>query len=379
MFFKQIEKKGKSWLISFCGLFLKRKKLTKEMVDISTIRKILLVRQDERMGNLILTTPLLLSLREAFPQAQIFYLAHSTFASIFSHSGLIDQIIISQKRKYINNPGALISLVRKLKKEKFDLAFDLSDENNFSFNNSFLTYLSDAKFRLGHEHKSRSIFLNLSVPLPKEKRHVSEMHLDLLAYLIGPMAAVEPKVSVSQENQKEIQVYLQGKGIKDNEVVIGINLGGEGERRWEWENYFALAEWIVNELKYKVVLIWGPSEKELIKDIPEQIKKRVILAELFPLPVLAALLQRFKLLVSCDTGPMHLAVAVGTPILAIFSASDKDKFGPKGEKHRVVFSSSGKVSVEMVKEALLEMLKKIKNHNIPQNSLANQPRQLGKI
>jgi ADP-heptose:LPS heptosyltransferase len=198
------------------------------------------------------------------------------------------------------------------------------------------------------------------------------MHLDLLRYLVGPVVLSEPEVSVSAENRKKIKLYLEEKGIKENDFVIGINLGGEGERRWKWENYFELADWIVAELKYKVIFIWGPKEKELLSKIPENSKNKIIVAELFPLPVLAALLERCNLFVSCDTGPMHLSYAVGTPTLAIFLASDQDKFGPRGEKHRIVFSDDGKVSMEMVKKALLEMIEKSITQNSSTTPLCNE-------
>jgi heptosyltransferase-3 len=354
MIFKKIEHIGKEFLVLILRIFLKPEKVKPEDVNLSGIKKILVIRQDDRIGNLILTTPLLSALRRFFPKAHISYLASKTFHTLFSNSSLVDQILVAKKRQYIFYPLSLVFFIRKIRKQKFDLAFDSSDENNFSLNNSFLAYLSGAKYRIGYKKPNSSLFLNLEVPAFFLQRHASEMHLDLLRFLVGDFTGDNLKIEVDPKNRFSVKQYLQEKSIRSDDFLIGANIGGTGKKRWDLKNFTLLADWLTEEFYAKVIFIWGPEERRNIKGM--RLKNKQILSDLFPLPVLAALIERCNLFVSGDTGAMHLSVAVGTPTLALFLDSDPIKFGPRGKAHKLVCSSNGEISIEMVKNAIKDMM-----------------------
>ena len=172
MVLKRIERLGKKLLVLILGFFLKQEKLNPEDVDLSRIERILVIRQDDRIGNLILTTPLLSALRRFFPKAQISFLASKTFHTLFCNSSLVDQIFVAKKRQYIFHPLSLVSFIRKVRKQKFDLAFDASDESSFSLNNSFMAYLSGARYRIGYKKPNSGLFLNLQVPSASYRRQI---------------------------------------------------------------------------------------------------------------------------------------------------------------------------------------------------------------
>ncbi|MCJ7577558.1 MAG: glycosyltransferase family 9 protein [candidate division Zixibacteria bacterium] len=364
MVFKQIEHIGKKFLVFILGLFLKQEKLTPEEVDLSSIKKILVIRQDDRIGNLILTTPLLSALRKSFPQAHISYLASKTFHTLFYNSSLVDQIFVAKKRQYIFHPLSLVFFIRKIRKQRFDLAFDASDENSFSLNNSFLAYLCGAKYRIGYKKPHSDLFLNLEVPSLPLQRHATEMHLELLRFLVGDFEGSDLKIEVDPENRLSVKKYLKEKGILPDDFLIGINLGGRGKKRLDLDNFTRLADWLIDDFDAKVIFIWGPEEKKIIirrirlrrKGLTLKNENKQILSDLFPLPVLVALIKRCNLFISGDTGAMHLSTAVGTPTLALFLDSDPVKFGPRGKNHKIICSSNGKISVETVKEATKEMM-----------------------
>jgi ADP-heptose:LPS heptosyltransferase len=361
MVIKQVEHIGKKSLVFVLGLFLKQKKLKPESVNLSSIKKILVIRQDDRIGNLILTTPLLSALRGFFPKAHISYLASKTFHTLFYNSSSVDQIFVAKKRQYIFPPLSLVFFIRKIRKQRFDLAFDASDENNFSLNNSLLAYLSGARYRIGYKKPNSSLFLNLEVPSSDLKRHAVEMHLDLLRFLVGDFLVGDferndLKIEVDPENRLAVKKYLKEKDIRPDDYLIGINIGGRGEKRWDLRNFALLADWLIDEVDAKVIFIWGPEEKQIVQGMTLKNENKQILADLFPLPVLAALIERCNLFISGDTGAMHLSAAVGTPTLALFLDSDHIKFGPRGKAHKIICSSNGKVPVETVKEEIKDML-----------------------
>ncbi len=356
MFFKKIEHWGKKFLLSLLGLFLRQKSLNQEDVDLSRINKILVVRQDDRIGNLILTTPLLSALRRFFPQSQIWYLASKTFHTLFSKSSLVDGILVAKKRQYIFHPLSLVFYIRKIRKQRFDLAIDASDENNFSLNNSFLVILSGARLRIGYKKPKSNLFLNLEVSPSSIRKHASELHLDLLRHLVGDFQSDDLKIKVDPDKKAVVEEYLKEKEVGADDFLVGMHIGGRGRKRWGVDNFQKLADWITNSFGAKVIFIWGPGERKAIPKIGAKGKDQIV-SSLFDLPVLSALIERCNLFISPDTGAMHLAVAVGTPTLALFLDSDPIKFGPKGEIHQTLAASDGIISVETVKNVFQEIVR----------------------
>ncbi len=354
MFLKSIERSGKRLLFHLLSLFVRSEKIRRENVDLGSIRKILIVRQDDRIGNLILTTPLLSAARKRFPQAQIWYVASKTFHTLFSSSHLVDRILVAKKKQYIFHPLSLVWFIRKIRKERFDLAFDASDENNFSFNNTYLVYLSRALYRIGYQKPESHLFLNLEVVPSDKNKHASEMQLDLLRYLVSDLSSAELSFEIDPKRNVEIEKYLKEHGVEPGDFLVGMHIGGRGEKRWQVENFQRLADWITDSFDAKVIFLWGPEEKDVIKQIHP--KGKQIISELFPLPALSALIKRCNLIVSPDTGAMHLSAAVGTPTLALFLNSEPIKYGPRGEIHRIVQSTNGAISLESVKIVFQEMI-----------------------
>ncbi|MDP3024601.1 MAG: glycosyltransferase family 9 protein [candidate division Zixibacteria bacterium] len=351
---KELEKKGKSFLIQVLRLLL-RNKPVQDKVDLSAVKKILVIRQDNRIGNLVLTAPLLLALRKSFPRAKLSFLSSSVSAEVFSGSKLIDELLVLEKKRYIRNPFAFISQIFSLRRKGFDLAFDCSDENHLSFGHGMWIYLSRAKYRVGHKREKSDLFLNIEVPPVNHTRHATDMHLDLLRFLMPGVSEELPFLDVKREEEEYIRNYLEKMSIGDEDVLVGINLGGTGEKRWDLENFIELGKGLKEKEKVKVVYIWGPQEKDLVKDF----KVSGVLTEIFPLPKLSALLKRCDLFITSDSGIMHLSNAVGTTTLAIFIHSDSQKYGPKGEKHRVITSQDGKVKSGEVLEEALKMIREL--------------------
>ncbi|MGB8657423.1 MAG: glycosyltransferase family 9 protein [Candidatus Zixiibacteriota bacterium] len=355
MFLKKIEQNGKKLLLLVLSLFVKSEELKREDVELDQVGKILIVRQDDRIGNLILTTPLLSAIRKHFPKAEIWYVASKTFHTFFSKSSLVDEILVAKKRQYIFHPLSLVLFIRKIRKQKFDLAFDASDENNFSLNNSFLAYLSGARYKIGHKKAQSHLFLNLEVPSSPASRHASEMHVDLLRYLVGDFAADGLRIEVQPDKRAVIEKYLREQGIETDDFLVGVHIGGRGEKRWPVGNYQKLADWITDSFDAKLIFIWGPEEKKVIRQVRATDKRQVV-SQMFDLPTLSALIGRCNLFVSPDTGAMHLSVAVGTPTLALFIDSDPIKFGPQGKTHRIIEATAGTLSVETVEHVFREMI-----------------------
>jgi ADP-heptose:LPS heptosyltransferase len=356
MWYKDVEKRFKSELPGLLRFFLKGSRKEQRKIDPSSVQRILVVRQDDRIGNLILTTPFLSALRRFFPDARVSYLAGKEFHQLFSGSDLVDEILVAEKRKYLRNPLKLLFFISKLRKKNFDLAFDLSDENELSLNNSLVTYLSGARYRIGHQKEDSDVFLNIEVPKPRRPRHAIDMHLDLLRFLVGDFSSFELNLDVSARGENLISEYLESKRISENDFLVGINLGARGKKRWKLSRFIQMARWLKVELNFKIIFIHGSEEKELIRELRTSHKDKFLIADILPLNLLPALVKRCDLLISGDSGVMHLSASVGTPTLAIFLHSDHVKYGPRSGKHQILVPENGEVSVDRVKQRILYMI-----------------------
>jgi ADP-heptose:LPS heptosyltransferase len=181
------------------------------------------------------------------------------------------------------------------------------------------------------------------------------MHLDLLRFLIPGISDESPFLEVKKEEKEYIKSYLEKMGITNEDSLIGINLGGTGEKRWDIKHFTELGKWLKERENLKLIYIWGPEEEELVKNL----KIAEVLHEILPLSKLSALLQRCNLFISSDSGIMHLATAVGTPTLAIFINSDPVKFGPKGYKNKIISKIGGKIELKEVFEEACKMVKEL--------------------
>jgi len=342
-----VEKSGKNLLIRLVGLFIKPEKLDRGKVDFSRVKKILLVRQDRRLGNLILSLPLVSAIRKKFPKCEIGYLADRCYSEILEMSPDLNEVIVVRKSLF-----GFCSDVKKIRRANFDLALDLSDENNFSLSNAFLTYLSQAPIRVGYVKAQNKGFLNLEVPIIHKERHVVERHLDLLRFLISDVSTPEFNLKIDSQNKNWAENYLTKQNVSGNDFLIGIHIGGRGKKRWGIEKFAELIKWVTEE-NYKVIVFWGKEEEKLLPDLRRKSHDKIIISDLLTMQKLAAVIKRCNLLISSDTGPMHLAVALKVYTLSIFIDSDVDKYGPRGELHRIV---SGEVSLEKVKDTLRVML-----------------------
>jgi ADP-heptose:LPS heptosyltransferase len=348
---KNVEKWGKTLLIQLVGIFVKKERLAKQNIDLARVRKILLVRQDKRLGNLVLTLPLVFAIRRTFPQIHITYLADEKFASVLEMCPEIDEVFVLKKIQ-LWNPFKLLSINRKIKKSNFDLALDLSDENNFSFRNAFLTYISRAPIRLGYQKAQNIGFLNLEVPIIYKERHVVERHLDLWRFLAENVPTPEFIFEIDSQIGNWAEDFLAKRNVAGNELLIGIHIGGRGGKRWGVENFAKVINWLTKE-DYKVIIFWGREEKKMLPHLRRISNDKIIISDLLTLPKLAAVIKRCSLFISSDTGPMHLAVALKVSTLAIFIDSDAKKYGPEGDLHRIL---SGDVAADIVKSKLKEML-----------------------
>jgi lipopolysaccharide heptosyltransferase I len=298
-------------------------------------QKILVIRL-RGIGDVVLTTPVLENLRRAFPRARIDYLTEPPSAPLLQIHPAITTVHVLEHKRWRKLPGlaalrANLDFIRTLREQNYDLVIDLFGNPR----TALLTYLTRAALRVGFRFRVRRFAYNRVVEPRGAHLHAAEFHLDALRALQIPIATSQPRIAAAVSPVAE--KFWQEHRITAHDRVIAFNaFGGWHTKRWPLASFAELGDRLQRELGAKVILLWGPGELEEVRHMAAMMRTPALIAPPTSLNDLTALLDRVNLLVANDSGPMHLAAALQTPVLAIFGPTRPDLQGPLGEGHVVV-------------------------------------------
>jgi heptosyltransferase II len=325
-------------------------------------KKILLIRL-ARLGDVILLVPSIRALRSRFPKAIIEVLVDHRYASILEMCSAVDRVI-PVDRLGMRDGGkmralaSMFRLAQELRQEAYDLVLDFH-----SFREThLLTWYTAARWRLGLKrvHSPYWPFCFNLGPVPEDDAlHVSAVFLSILSFLgISPVSNGH-LLDLSSELREEADSFLRRHAVEAGALLIGFNLGpGSRSRTWPPERFAALAEKIVERHDAFVIAFSGPGQESLAGEFCRRIRSnRVISASNLALPQLAALFSRCQVLVSNDTGPMHLGAAAGAATLGLFSVARPDHYCPLGTFSQYVkCDSMEQLDLDTVYQHVLQML-----------------------
>ncbi|MFC1490440.1 glycosyltransferase family 9 protein [Candidatus Latescibacterota bacterium] len=350
---KRVERFGKQCIRSVLGSFLKPVPLENKDIQPETINRILVVRQDSRLGNLVLMSPLLSAIKAAMPHAELDVLISEGFEEVLTGNPNVDNVILFEKKRARLMPWRYLFLISKLRKNEYDMAIDVSDGYHFSLNNILLTAFSGAHYRLGYERGDAKSFLNILVPLPPKNTHMSDAILGL-AEKISPIVGKYPmKYYLSDEDRVFAGKWLIEHDIHDIDSFFAIHPGGKGRKKWGAENFAALIDKINDAVGVKIVVLGGKAEKETIEKIKKHSKTRFDILDNVRVGEMAAVIERCDMFISGDTGPMHVSSALDRPTVALFSSSNYSVYGPRGMNSRIVVNKEGNFSFDDIMLAIM--------------------------
>lgn len=300
-------------------------------------QKILLLRL-RGIGDVVLTLPLVDNLHAAFPQAQIDYLTEPPSAPLLQgHPRIHETIVLEHKHWSKLAPAARMRaywhFVRALRKEQYDWVIDLFGNPR----TALLALASGARRRIGFNFRGRKFAYNFLVEPRGDRVHAVEFNLDVLRALAVPIATNKLSLPLASNAVNFIGQFWQLHKLHLFSCTIACNVfGGWFTKRWPLPAFAELGDRLQRDYDAKMILLWGPGEWEEVNALAAMMKVPPLLAPATTLPELAALLARVDLLVANDSGPMHLAAAVDTPVVAIFGPTRPDLQGPWGAGHTVV-------------------------------------------
>lgn len=293
--------------------------------------RILVLKPDERLGNTVLVTSLLLAIREQWPDARLVCMISRRYEALSEYLPAVDHCILFDKHLLARRPWKMWSVLSSLRQERFDCVFDASGDHEVSFTHLVLCVLSGARCRIGHARGGVEGMYEVAVPIPDGPRHAAEMHCDLLNAIAPISDSSRPRLRVSHESSKpvwdgEYEPWVVGR------PVIVIHPGARGRKQWPPDQFAAVLNELHDRNTTNLALVWGPSDKAVASEVLRRVPPSVRALGVLSFPDLISVLRHSAVFVSADCGPMHLAAAVGIPVVAIFLASDMEKYAPLGSQ-----------------------------------------------
>ncbi len=318
-----------------------------------------------QLGDVVLSLPALRAIRERFPHAQITVAAGKPSSEIVGMSGYADAIIEVDRVAMRDGfkPLAIVKiwqLVKDVRRRGFDFVIDL---HSFSETN-LLGFLSGAPKRLFARRRGRSLdFLANFRPQPpleetNRTRHQVDRYLDVLKPLEMQNVDRVPRLMTEAKDDATVDQLLRKSKADAGAPLVGLFPGaGHNDRRWPLEKFAQLAEVLIHSDGVRPIVFLGPEEEQLVKEIRLMFPSAAVILNRLSIRQLAAALARLAVFVCNDTGPMHIAAAVGAPVVLLLDSRAPDTYIPLSEIKQVIYGPTiREISVDEVYAATRVLL-----------------------
>ena len=295
-----------------------------------SVERILIIKPSS-MGDIIHALPVLATLRKCYPKAEITWIVKNKFSDLLSGNPDLTDIIPFDNNNFLQ----LISILRK---RDFDVALDIQG----LFRSGILAYFSKASHKIGFSKiNSRELsymFYNHRVIPPQKAVHVVDKNLSLLEPLGISEFTYDFKIPISTQDLNFAKIFFASrKLVPKKDKIIMLNLGaGWPTKRWPSEKFISLADKLTGHINAKIIMSWGPQEKEIIENIKSSENNRITIMPQSTIKQLAAIIKSCDLFVGSDTGPTHLAAALEVPVVGLYGPSDPERNGPYGTKNIII-------------------------------------------
>ncbi|MBI4683847.1 MAG: glycosyltransferase family 9 protein [Nitrospirae bacterium] len=281
------------------------------------------------IGDTLWGTPAIKALKETYPECQIGVLTNPSGLELLKHNPNIDEIFIFKRG--FNGILSLPSLLKTLRHKKFETAFIFHASDRIIWLLAFFTGTSRI---IGESGKSKGLdfILSDSVVLP-EHLHGVEARLSLIKEVHSSTKQKTIEMFLTEGDREWVKQLLKNKHIAKGSFVIGLHPGAQKPYKcWPTENFISLGNALTERYKCSILITGDQDEKELADMLSSRIKNSINLAGDLNIRQTAALIEKFNIFITNDTGPMHIAFALTTPTVALFSPTNPDVCGPYNAK-----------------------------------------------
>jgi len=300
------------------------------------------------IGDVIHTLPALNAIRKYYPNANITWLVEEDAAPLVQGHEALDRVIVSKRKRwlkalrnlsFLDTIKEIYDFIKVLRDTRYDMILDFQALLKSGILIAIARGRRKIGFGKGLEHMEHSyIFLNERIPAVDMEIHALSRGMMLLNALGIPTPEVEYKLPVSDHDRQKMENLLQRYGTVNPARFVVVNPVAKWESKlWSNRKFSQLADRIITKYDAGVIFTGSLEDRRTIHKIKAGMRAPAInLAGETTLKMLAALYAKADVVISTDTGPMHLAVSVGTPVVALFGPTASWRTGPYGSSHQVV-------------------------------------------
>jgi heptosyltransferase-2 len=299
--------------------------------------KRILIRSTNWIGDAVMTTPAVRAIRRNFPEAHISMLAKPWVAPVFAHSPHVDKIVVFDANGRHQGHVGPIRLARELRSYRFDAAILLQN----AIEAALIAFMAGIPTRIGFDTDARRMLLTHPVRCNQAIKsiHQTGYYLKMLEGAGLTVGSQRLELSLGAQDRQRAGRALSANGISFDRRVVGLNPSATfgPAKQWFPERYAALGDRLSQSLDAAIMIFGGPSDRELGRRIVQMMKMPAIdLSGRTSLGEAMALIDRCNAFVTNDSGLMHVAAALNTPLVAIFGSTNSTTTSPYSDKSRIV-------------------------------------------
>ncbi|MEK6646472.1 MAG: glycosyltransferase family 9 protein [Candidatus Firestonebacteria bacterium] len=315
--------------------------------------KILIIKL-RGIGDVLLSTPAIKSVKNKYPDSFISVLTEKPGTEVLKENPYIDEIITLDKNL---NLYEKIKFLKSIKDKKFDIAIDLFGNPR----SAILTLISGAKKRIGHNIRVRRFCYNIKVKGSEKIEYAVCPNIDIIKTLGIDTVNIDLVLKLNQYEKDFASKFFSQYTNEKKDLFIGVNPASSWATKvWKKENYISLIQSIVQKYNAKIFILWGPGEEKLAKDILNSTKGISIIIPPTNIRQLMGIIQKLDLLITNDSSPKHIAVALDVPTVTIYGATDPKAWNPPDDsRHHIVWKGLSCQPCNKVKCNTLECLEEI--------------------
>lgn len=300
--------------------------MTARPIDLGSLRKILVIKL-RYIGDVLITTPFIRALKENLPQASLTALVSAGTDAVLADNPCLDRVIAYDKNKGF---AADLDLIKLLRSERFDACFDLTDADR----SAWLGFLSGSRYRVGFEGGGwlrKNLLYTHALPPPPLRTHQIDRNLALAEWLGFNIRDRALTLFLTPHEAEQGQKILRDAGADPSLPYAVLHTAARTlYKSWPAERFAAIADRL-NDQGVQVLLTGAKGDSAMVKPVMEYMNSRAIdLTGKTDLRTLAVVIKGAAVFVGNDSGPMHIASAVGTPVVALFGPTDWESWYPRG-------------------------------------------------
>lgn len=302
--------------------------------------KRILIWEVNWIGDVLFSTPMIRALKENFPGAHISVITAPRSKEVLETNPCVDDILLYDERGMSRGALEKLRFIARIRKGRYDIVFLL----HRSASRAFMCLLGGVRNRVGYAIKKKNIFLTHKINAVPDKHHRIEYFLGLARKAGADTDSRMLEIYTDPADVSYVENILKTNHVDNHKLLVAVNPGGNWmPKRWRCRKYAALCDTLIKEFKAAVIMTGSQKDIDLYLAIQEMMTEKIVsVCGKTTLRQLAALYSKSSLVISGDSGPLHVARAAGAKVLALFGPTSPGVTGPYGEgEYSVIQKNTG--------------------------------------